>query len=635
MKGVFAAGDCMKSKCLLFIACLLLLCCASGLFAQAVRLEVDATDAVRRIFHSTMTIPVKPGPITLVYPKWFPGTHAPTGQIADMVGLKMNAAGREVSWTRDPFDMFAFHCTVPKDAEQLVVAFDFVVPTDRQAAHHPSAAGQYAAMISWTSLLLYPQGAVVESLMYKPELRLPEGWKYGTALKAQTQSQNTIAFEPVSLYTLIDSPVVAGVYFRTIDLSPGSDVPYFMDLAADSEAALQMKPEIIAGFQKLIPETLSLFGARHYGQYRFLVTLSDPISGGAVEHHECSDNRPPERMFLDDEPYLYWADTLPHEMAHSWIGKYRRPSGLDTRDYQQAIHSDLLWVYEGLTNYVGLILAARSGLLPRDRFNEAMAWIAAGQDQRPGRSWKPLLDTTVGAQAVIDASSEWDMWRRDLDYYNEGTLLWLEVDTMIRQKSGGRASLDDFCRSFFGGTSGPPGVKPFTLDEMVNALNAITPYDWKQFFASRVDEVSAHAPLAGLEQGGWRLSYDKTASVYYTAVQKEEKRIDLRYSAGLVLNQDGVIVDVLPGSSSAKAGLAPGMKILGVNGRHWTQTRIEEAIAASSGAKTPMEFLVENGDFYSVVEVDYHGGAKYPILEREQNQEDLLSQIIAPRSNTK
>jgi predicted metalloprotease with PDZ domain len=629
------AGVYVRSKHFLFILCFLLSCCASDLFAQAVRLEVDATEATGRIFHSAMTFPVKPGPVTLVYPKWFPGTHAPTGQIADMVGLKMKAAGREISWSRDPFDMFAFHCTVPKGADQLEVRFDFVVPSDRQADHHPSAAGQYAAMISWTSLLLYPQGSVVESLMYKPELRLPEGWKYGTALKTQTQSQNTIGFDPVSLYTLIDSPVVAGEYFRSIDLSSGSDVPHLMDLAADSEAALQMKPEILAGFQKLIHETLSLFGARHYRKYLFLVTLSDPISGGAVEHHESSDNRPPERMFLDEEPYLYWADTLPHEMAHSWIGKYRRPSGLDTRDYQQAIHSDLLWVYEGLTNYVGFVLAARSGLLPSDRFNEAMAWIAAGQDQRPGRSWKPLLDTTVGAQAIIDSSSEWDMWRRRLDYYNEGTLLWLEVDTLLRQKSGGRASLDDFCRSFFGGTSGPPEVKPFTLDEMLSALNGIVPYDWKQFFASRVDEVSAHAPLAGLEQSGWRLAYGKTATVYHAAAQKEEKRIDLRYSTGLVLNQEGNIVDVLPGSSTAKAGLAPGMKVLGVNGRHWSRTRIEEAIGASSSVQTPLEFLVENGDFYSVVEVDYHGGAKYPILEREQDKPDLLNQIIAPRSNAK
>ena len=498
-----------------------------GLLAQSVLLDVDARQAAGRIFHSTLIFPVAAGPLTLVYPKWFPGTHAATGPIADLTGLRMEASGKVVEWERDPGDMFAFHCTVPQGVTQLEVVLDFVVPTDRQTAHHPTAASQYSAMISWTSLLLYPQGLPVDQLIYKASLRLPDGWNYGTALKTMGQGSGAIEFAPVLLYTLIDSPVVAGAFFRTIDLDPGSAVPYLMHLAADSAAALQLKPETISGFQNLMQQEMALFGARHFDQYHFLVTLSDPLTGGAVEHHESSDNRPPERMFIDEDIYRYWADTLPHEMTHSWNGKYRRPDGLVTLDYQATVHTDLLWVYEGLTNYLGYVLATRSGLLSQEDFRDATAWMAAGLDQRPGRSWRPLLDTTAGVSATMDASSQWESWRRARDYYNEGVLIWLEADTLIRQKSGGRASLDDFCRDFFGGTSGPPAVIPFTRQDLVASLNRVLPYDWDEFFTVRIDQVNLHAPLGGILQAGWSLGFEDTATPYHASAQKVDKVLSI------------------------------------------------------------------------------------------------------------
>ncbi|MGH8034003.1 MAG: hypothetical protein ACREO9_02170, partial [Lysobacterales bacterium] len=543
----------------LALAICLFFCGLDGLLAQPVVLQVDATQATGRIFHSTLSFPVEAGPLTLVYPKWFPGTHAPTGPIADLTGLRMAAAGQVVGWKRDPEDMFAFHCTVPGGASELEVTLDFVVPTDRQTAHHPTAASEYSALISWTSLLLYPLGLPVDQILFQPSLRLPEGWQYGTALKTVGNASGMIEFAPVSLYELIDSPVVAGAWFRTIDLDPGSNVPYLMHLAADSEAALQVKPETVTGFQNLLQQELALFGARHFNQYHFLVTLSDPLTGGAVEHHESSDNRPPERMFIDEDIYRYWADTLPHEMVHSWNGKYRRPDGLATKDYQVPGHGDLLWVYEGLTNYLGYVLAVRSGLLSQEDFRDATAWMAAGMDQRPGRSWKPLLDTAAAVSATIDASSEWESWRRARDYYNEGTLIWLEADTLIRQETGGRASLDDFCRIFFGGTSGPPGVVPYTLQEIVAALNQILPYDWNGFFAGRVDQVNLRAPVGGIEQAGWSLVFRDTATPYHVSAQKVDKVIDLRFSLGIILNDEALIVDVLPGSAAAEAGIAPGL----------------------------------------------------------------------------
>lgn len=617
-----------RSECIISAVktiCLLLLLC-STLTAQ-VRIEVDATNAPGRIFHSALTFPVKEGPLTLVYPKWFPGTHGPTGQISDLTGLHMQAGGKEIPWTRDSMDMFAFHCTIPAGANEMRVALDFVSPTDRQSNHHPTASSQYSAMISWTSLLLYPQDANINQITYTAALRLPDGWQYGTALKTQSTNSSRIEFAPVSLYTLVDSPVVAGKFFRTIDLNPGGDVPYVMHLAADSEDALQLKPETIEGFKNLYKEDLALYGAIHFTQYHFLVALSDPLKGGAVEHHECSDNRPPEKFFTDEDQYRYWEDTLPHEMTHSWNGKYRRPAGLDTKDYQQTIHSDLLWVYEGLTNYLGFVLGARSGLVSRQDFLDYFAYVAAGLDQRPGRTWRPLGDTTTGAQILNDAAPEWETWRRSLDYYDEGALIWLEVDTILRQKSGGSASLDDFCKKFFGGTNSSPQVKPYTREELEATLNSIVPYDWKQFFIDRIDRVNPHAPMGGIEQGGYHLKYGDTATPYHASFQKAKKQVDLRFSIGVVLDENGTVVDVLPESAAAKAKITPGEKILGVNGRRYSETQLKDAIRDS---KTPIEFLVENADFYLIAHLDYHDGPKYPILEKDPNKPDLIHEITAP-----
>lgn len=607
----------------------------SHLAAQSIRLEVDATEGPGRIFHSTMRMPVKSGTLSLNYPKWFPGTHGPTGQISDLVGLRISSGGQNLAWKRDPVDMYRFHCDIPNGLSEVTVSFDFVVPSELLGAHHPSASSPYTAMISWTSLLLYPSGTPVESLMYAPVLRLPQGWKYGTALATRSASGDTFEFEPVSLYTLIDSPVVAGKHFRTIDLADAGGVPYFMHLAADSAAALEVKPEVVTGYKKLMRELMKLFGARHFEQYHFLVTLSDPIEGSAVEHHESSDNRPPERMFLDEEPYLYWADTLAHEMVHSWNGKYRRPAGLDTADYQVTIRSDLLWVYEGLTNYLGFVAAARSGLMTAEQFQEAMAWIAAGQDRRPGRLWKPLLDTTVAAQILGDASGEWNAYRRGLDYYNEGTLIWLEADMIIRRETRGRASLDDFCRAFFGGMNGSPAVVPYTLDDVKAALSAVASHDWNELFAARVDRVNPRAPTGGIEAAGWRLSYGAEPTSYHKAAMDSEGQIDLRHSCGLVLDDEGRVSDVIPDSSAAKAGVVPGMEILGVDGRRWSKSRIEETLSRSDRSTEPTELLLQDREFYKLVKMDYHDGARYPVLERIPNTADELSKIISPRSEAK
>ena len=466
-----------------------------------VKLDVDATDVARKVLHARLQIPAQPGTLTLVYPKWLPGDHAPTGPITDLVGLKMSAAGKTVEWRRDAVDMYALVVELPAGASTLDVALDYLSPPGADGSASGASATAQLADISWSDALLYPKGVKASEIQYAATLRLPEGWQFGTALVPANQTGNLIQFEPVSLETLVDSPVVAGAHFRTLDLTPGGQLPHFLHIVADSAAALEMKPEDGRHFSHLVAETGALFGARHYRAYHFLLTLSDHVAHFGLEHHESSDNRQCEKYLIDADLLKLRAALLPHEMVHSWNGKYRRPTGLATPDFQQPMRGELLWVYEGLTDYLGDVLAARCGLWTDEDFRQSLALEAARLDRQPGRTWRPLVDTTVAAQLLYDARKEGSAWRRSVDFYEEGVLIWLEADVLIRQQSQGRRSLDDFCRRFCGGPSGPPRVVPYTLDDVLAALNEVSPRDWRQFFQARVYDIDLRAPLGGVEWG--------------------------------------------------------------------------------------------------------------------------------------
>lgn len=602
--------------------------------ALLVRLEADAREAPRQLLHARLVIPAASGALTLYYPKWIPGEHSPTGPITDLAGLKISAADKPLAWRRDPIDMFAFHVDVPGGDNEITVTLDFLLAGSTEGFSSAASATPHLAVINWNQVLLYPAGVVSSALTYEASLRLPEGWKYGTALATASKEQGTVTFLPVSLTKLVDSPVIAGKYFRTIDLSPGGPRLHQIHVAADSAAALEMKPETVGAYSRLVAETGVLFGARHYDSYHFLLALSDHVAHFGLEHHESSDDRTAERMLIDDDLRKSEAGLLPHEMVHSWNGKYRRPAGMCTPDYQEPEKTELLWVYEGLTSYLGDVLTTRCGLWTPSLYRQSLALEAAALNHRSGRTWRPLQDTTVAAQLLYPARPEWQNWRRGVDFYPEGVLIWLEADVIIRQQTEGRRSLDDFCRRFTGGQSGPPSLHPYRFEELLADLNATASYDWRRFFEQRLRSTQAHAPLGGLEGSGWRLVYKETPTDMFRIAESEAKLTDLSYSLGLQIKEDGSIFDVVVGEAAEKAGLGPGMKVVAINGRRWSSTLLHEAIKDAATTDAPLELLMENAEFYKTYKLSYHGGERYPTLERDESRPDLLERILHPLVST-
>ena len=598
--------------------------------SQSLQLFVDLTEAPRNIYHSKMTIPVKPGPFTLVYPKWIPGNHRPSGPISNFTGLRVEAAGKAIPWQRDDVDMYAFHLNVPPGVAEITVFSDTITTDGSAGATGPSASSKLLDL-NWNQVVLYPAGTTSDEVKVTASVRLPEGWKYATSLPPARPGAGVVSFQPVSLTTLVDSPLIAGQHFREILLNePGKGPLHFLDMVGESEAAIDAPDADLAAYRRLVNEAGALFGAQHFRQYHFLLTLSDEAGHHGVEHHESSDNSVAERMFSDPKLHLLEAGLLPHEYVHSWNGKYRRPAGLATRNYQDPMRGELLWVYEGMTDYLGDVLAARSGLLLPDQYREALAQTAAALDYRRGRTWRPLEDTARSVQILRLQGPQWESWRRSLDYYPEGELIWLEVDTLIRQQTKGQRSLDDFCKSFHGGASGPPSVSPYTFDDVVRTLNEVTPYDWAKLLRERTENTSTHAPLAGIEQGGWTLVYNDKPNAILEASEKAGGGLELAYSLGLSLGKNGEVEDVIPDSPAAKAGIAPRMKILAVNERRWSKDVMLDAIRGAAQIRKPIQLLIENAQFVTTYTVSYFEGLRYPHLERAANKPDVLSEIIRP-----
>ncbi|MDT7780924.1 MAG: hypothetical protein QOC99_3436, partial [Acidobacteriota bacterium] len=597
--------------------------------AQAVKLSVDATDAPRKLFRATEVIPVEPGALTLYYPAWLPGEHGPTGPIINLSGLRFTANGKTIQWRRDPVDMYAFHIEVPQGASAVEVALEFLAPTFSGGFTSGSSTTSHLALFSWNWLLLYPPVAHTDDLMFDASIRLPAGWKYGTGLDTERESRGVIDFKTASLTKIVDSPVLAGEYFRTISLSTAKPAVE-MDIAADSAAALEASPQFTNAMRKLVAEARALFGAEHYEHYNFLFTLSDRVAHFGLEHHQSNDSRVAERSLLDETQGRLALGVLPHEYFHSWNGKYRRPAGLATSDFQKPMQGELLWVYEGLTEYYGNVLAARSGLWTPDKYRDELANVAAGLEHRPGRTWRPLIDTTVAAQLLYNAPPEWEAERRSVDFYDEGWLIWLDADTLIRQLSNGQRSLDDFCKRFHGGQTSAPMVKPYTFDDVVATLNDVAPYDWRAFLNQRLWSTDAHAPLGGVERGGWRLGYDATRSQHIEDLEDGRERVEMAYSLGLRLDTKGLIADVLPGTAAFAAGLGPGLTIVAVDGKAFSPAVLRDAVSAAKTRKTPIQLLVNNEGALLNYSLDYHGGEQYPHLSRDNSKPDLLTQTIAP-----
>jgi predicted metalloprotease with PDZ domain len=613
--------------------------CACLVTAQTgtIQLSVDATDAPRRLIHVREIIPTTAGPLTLLYPKWIPGEHGPTGPINDVVGLKFRAqhgvtAQETLAWKRDSTDLYAFHLNVPAGANAVEADFDFISPPSEGGFTSGSSMTTELAVISWNQVLLYPQGQSVDDIQVQARLKLPKGWKFGTALPLAKVTDVDPEFRAVSVARLIDSPLSAGVHYKTIELGPIDGVKHFIHIAADSDRALAAPPEWIEQNKRLVEEAGALFGVRHYREYHFLLTLSDHVASFGLEHHESSDDRLGERTLLDLSTHQLNADLLAHEYVHSWNGKYRRPTGLVTRTFSEPMKGDLLWIYEGLTEYLGETLAARAGLITPERFRDWLADIAGRLEAKSGRRWRPLADTAVAAQLLFRAREDYASLRRGIDFYEEGALVWLEADTLIRQLSHGAKSLDDFCRAFYAGQARGPEVKPYAIEDIVAALNSVQPYDWAEFFHKRVDTVSAQAPVAGIENAGWKLAYNDLRSDYWMEEEDQNKVADLSLSLGMIVNSDGYVSDVSIEGAAQKAGMAPGAKITSVNGRQFSLSDLREAVRAAVRSDGPMEIVVKNGEYFTTHQLDYRGGERYPHLRREGAKSDLLSAITESRA---
>jgi len=601
--------------------------------APHVTLSVDATEAPRKIFHATMTIPAKPGTLTLSYPKWIPGEHGPTGPIQDLAGLKFSANGKTLSWRRDLLDGWTFHVDVPAGVSSVEASLDFISPAGSDGGVYTggATATDKMAVINWNAMLLYPAGWTSDELSYSASLRLPADWKFGTSLAVASQSGAEIKFAPVSLTMLIDGPVITGQYLKVVPLNPGQTPPAEMDVAADGAAALDAPPEVWQHYKNLITQTNALFGAQHYRDYHFLFSLSNHVAHFGLEHHESNDSRLSERSLVDPTARLLGAGLLSHEFVHSWNGKYRRPADLATPDYEKPMQTDLLWVYEGLTDYLGEMLSARMGERTPGELRDSLAYTAADLDHTPGRAWRNLQDTADGVPAMQDAPREWESWRRGLDYYPEDQLTWLWADVIIRQQTHGQKSLDDFCRIFHGPPSGAPQVKTYTFDDVINTLNQAAAYDWRGFWTERLTNHGPGAPLGGIEGSGWKLVYDDTRSGLVQAVESERGSVNAAYSIGLSLKGDGTITDTVEGLPAARAGIGPGMKLVAVNGRKFSKGVLQDALREGKNSAAPIELLVENTEYYKTYKLDYHEGEKFPHLVRDESKPDLLSEIIKAR----
>lgn len=600
-----------------------------------IRVKVDATDAPRKLIHVQLNVPAAPGPVTLLYPQWIPGEHGPTGPIADVVNLKISSRGRPIPWKRDATNLFAFHVMQPPGGTALDVSFDFISPVGAGGFSAGSSMTTQLAVLSWNQYVLYPEGIPADQLRYQATLRLPRGWQYGTALPVQRESSDGIEFQPVSLTTLVDSPVSAGAHYKTIEFGLFDGVPHYMHIAADSDRAIEVRPELVKQFQRLIAEAGAMFGVRHYRSYHFLLTLSDHVASFGLEHHESSDDRLDERTLTDDGLRRYHAELLPHEYVHSWNGKYRRPVGLATKDYSQPMQGDLLWVYEGLTEYLGAVLALRSGMETPELFRDRLAVLAAHLEHESGRAWRPLSDTSISGQILYGARGDYAALRRGTDFYGEGQMVWLEVDTLIRRLSRGTKSIDDFCRVFFGPDADAPvgpSVNPYTLDDIIAALNLVQPNNWAAFFRRRVDMVRTRATLQGLENAGWRVTYDDHRSDYWTAEEDHSKAADLTLSLGLIVKSEGAVDDVEIGGPAQKGGIAPGVKITSVNGRQFSTGALREAVQKSAANGDLIEIVAKDGEYSSTYWIDYRGGEKYPHLDRQIGKNDLLRAIGQPRA---
>jgi len=611
----------------------------SNVFAQSatpIQITADLSDCARKLYHAEIDIPVKPGPVTLITPEWIPGTHRPSPIVDSITGVVFTAKGQDgetqtLTWRRDNVDMFEFHLEIPKGVSSVHAHLDLINP-GRQTTK--------LAAFEWEGLLLYPAGIPVAKIAIQPTVVVPAGWGIGTALTPVSGTtfsggRSTQHFAPTTVEQLEDSPVITGLYFHEFALAPEIKPAHFIDVVSDEPEDSNLRPATLAEINNLVREADALYKSHHYNQYHLLLTLSDATGGQGLEHGQSSDNGVGEKGFADDTQQLGNADLLSHEFTHSWNGKYRRPARLYQPDFATPQQGDLLWVYEGMTQYLGNVLAARAGLKNQQQYREMLALSAAQLDYKSGREWRSTEDTAIASSILRGGSASWSNWKRGQDYYQEGELLWLDADTLIRKLTDNKKSLNDFEAIFLGkgGNTGPL-IVPYERPELIADLNEVVPYDWAKFLHDRIDLINPHADLAGIEQGGYKLVYkDEPSQAQKTLMAAGGRRgggVNAWYSIGLSATADGTIADVRFHGPADQAKLSPGVKIYAVNGRVFSADSLKSAIKAAKGTSEPIHLILEQDGFVTLADINYHDGERYPTLVRVDGTPDYLDDITKP-----
>jgi predicted metalloprotease with PDZ domain len=598
-------------------------------YPGTIRLDVNVSDVTHRVIEADETIPVQPGELTLLYPEWIPGNHSPTGPIADFADLDVAAGGKRIPWLRDPVNMYAFHIQVPSGVHALEMHFQYLAPIRPNEGRISFSSN--ILDLAWNKVLLYPAGFFSCDIDFAPSVRLPSGWHFASALEVRAGNGNQVQFKDTPLNTLVDSPLYAGVNFKREDLSRGPDNCVYLDVFADSPKDLAITPEELNLHRNLVQQAQKLFHSRHYRHYDFLFSVSDRVGGIGLEHHQSSEDGTNANYFTDWPAGVFDRDLLAHEYTHSWNGKFRRPADLWTPNFNVPMQGGLLWVYEGMTQYFGDVLAARSGLRTPAQTRDLIAMIAANFDVSPGRKWRPLIDTTD--QPVISERRPvpWASWLRDEDYYMEGVLIWLDADTKIRQLSGGKKSLDDFARRFFGIDNGSTITRTYTFDSLVAALNAVQPYDWAGFLRSRVNQLDPRTPEDGITRGGYRLAYSDTPPAWLEHTYRPDSYVNFATSLGFSVKANGDLGNVWWDGPSFKAGMTPDMHVTAVNGKAFSLDVLRDAIRDAEKNTAPIKLLVKRGNEFQTIPVNYHGGLRYPKLSRVQGTPNWLDKILAPK----
>jgi predicted metalloprotease with PDZ domain len=594
-------------------------------FPGTMTLDVDATDTDQGIFRVRQTLPVPhSGPMVLLFPKWLPGTHAPRGQIEKLAGLVVKANGKTLEWKRDAEDVYAFHISVPEGTKQLDLSFQFLSATEPDQGR--VVVTPDIINLQWQDVSLYPAGWYTRRIPVSASVTWPTGWKAATALRAASVSGNIVRYQPVDYETLVDSPVFAGRHFRAVPLAPNVT----LNIVADAAKYLAATPAQIDAHKKLVDQALKLFGMTPYDHYDFLLALTDQLGGIGLEHHRSSENSVNPEYFTDWNSGPGRRNLLPHEFSHAWIGKYRRPAGQMVPDFRTPLVNDLLWAYEGQDQFWGYVLGARSGLFSKQDTLDALASIAAAQDVRRARDWRDVEDTTRDPIITARRPKGWVSYQRSEDYYNEGLLIWLEIDATLRARTKGERGMDDFVRLYTAGPNGTWDARGATLEEIADKLNGLSAYDWTGLLRERLNGKSPNAPLSGLTLGGYRLIYTREATAFFRDAEKRSNETNLTYSLGMTVSKNGHVNTILWDGPAFKAGLTTAAEIISVNGRVFTDEVLRDAIGDAEGGKEPIRLIVKSGKRVREIAIAWNGGHRFPRLEKIGTGDGSLDRLLMP-----